>query len=148
MNYFRVQTDAASLMPIRLGVYQRIVEVMDPETGEPTANSRRWLRAAFFGRAAPSCLVKAPVGQFFPGAAGGANGTSGFDAPSGVNPSAMMAPCLCQKSNRSGCEEVAQAWLRFQPRRPVCKILWPHHHQGTGREKIAFPDARDSIVMS
>jgi len=65
---------------------QRIVEVMAPETGEPTANSRRWLRAAFFGRAAPGCLVKAPVGQFFPGAAGGANGTSGFDAPSGVNP--------------------------------------------------------------
>ena len=65
---------------------QRIVEVMDPQTGEPTANSRRWLRAALFGSAAPGCIVKAPVGQFFPGAAGGANGTSGFDAPSGVNP--------------------------------------------------------------
>ena len=29
---------------------------------------------------------RAPIGQFFPGAAGGANATSGFDAASAVNP--------------------------------------------------------------
>ena len=65
---------------------QRITEVMDPATGEPTAESARWLRAALFGSAAPGLAIRAPVGQFFPGAAGGANATSGFDAPSAVNP--------------------------------------------------------------
>lgn len=65
---------------------QRITEVMDPVTGEPTAESERWLTAALFGEAAPGLVTKAPIGQFFPGAAGGANSTSGFDAPSAVNP--------------------------------------------------------------
>lgn len=65
---------------------QRITEVMNPATGEPTAESARWLKAALFGNAAPSLATKAPVGQFFPGAAGGANATAGFDAPSAVNP--------------------------------------------------------------
>ena len=65
---------------------QRITEVMEPETGEATVNSERWLRAALFGSAAPGLATKAPIGQFFPGAAGGANSTSGFDAPSAVNP--------------------------------------------------------------
>lgn len=65
---------------------QRITELMDPATGEPTPNSGRWLRASLFGRASPGSTAKAPIGQFFPGAAGGANATSGFDAPSGVNP--------------------------------------------------------------
>jgi CRISPR-associated protein Csx17 len=65
---------------------QRITEVMNPVTGEPTAESTRWLRAALFGSAAPGLTTKAPVGQFFPSAAGGANATVGFDAPSAVNP--------------------------------------------------------------
>jgi CRISPR-associated protein Csx17 len=65
---------------------QRITEVMDPATGQPTADSERWLRAALFAEAAPGLATKAPIGQFFPGAAGGANATSGFDAASAVNP--------------------------------------------------------------
>ncbi|HEY3852934.1 MAG TPA: type I-U CRISPR-associated protein Csx17 [Verrucomicrobiae bacterium] len=65
---------------------QRITEVMNPATGEPTAESTRWLQAALFGNAAPGLATKSPIGQFFPGAAGGANATAGFDAPSAVNP--------------------------------------------------------------
>lgn len=65
---------------------QRITEVMDPSTGKPTAESERWVRAALFADAAPGLTTKAPIGQFFPSAAGGANSTSGFDAPSAVNP--------------------------------------------------------------
>jgi CRISPR-associated protein Csx17 len=65
---------------------QRITEVMNPSTGEPTVESAVWLRAALFGNAAPGVSTRAPFGQFFPGAAGGANATSGFDAPSAVNP--------------------------------------------------------------
>jgi CRISPR-associated protein Csx17 len=65
---------------------QRLVEVIDPATGGPTPESERWLRAALFGSAAPGLAIKGPVGQFFPGSAGGANATSGFDAAAAVNP--------------------------------------------------------------
>jgi len=65
---------------------QRVTEIMDPMTGAPTPGSERWLRAALFGTTTVGAIAKAPIGQFFPGAAGGANGTSGFDAPSTVNP--------------------------------------------------------------
>lgn len=65
---------------------QRVTELIDPANGQPTPDSERWLRAALFGTAAPGSAAKAPIGQFFPGAAGGANGTSGFEAPSAVNP--------------------------------------------------------------
>lgn len=65
---------------------QRLIEVMDSTTGEPTPESERWLRAALFAEEAPGLATKAPIGQFFPGAAGGVNATSGFDAPSAVNP--------------------------------------------------------------
>ncbi len=65
---------------------QRLTEVLDPQSGLPTPESERWLRAALFAEAAPGLATKAPIGQFFPGAAGGANATSGFDGPSAVNP--------------------------------------------------------------
>ncbi|HVV00647.1 MAG TPA: type I-U CRISPR-associated protein Csx17 [Verrucomicrobiae bacterium] len=65
---------------------QRLTEVMDVATGQPTPESELWLRAALFAEAAPGLAMKAPIGQFFPGAAGGANATSGFDGPSAVNP--------------------------------------------------------------
>lgn len=65
---------------------QRIAEVIETKSGQPTENSERWLRAALFGGTALKTVAKAPVGQFYPGAAGGANATSGFDAPAAVNP--------------------------------------------------------------
>lgn len=65
---------------------QRLLEVFDPTTGFPTADSERWLRRALFAEMVAAPGSKAPVGQFFPGAAGGANATAGFDAPSAVNP--------------------------------------------------------------
>jgi CRISPR-associated protein Csx17 len=65
---------------------QRILEVFDPDTGTPTERSERWLRAALFRDVAPGLATKAPIGQFFPGAAGGANSSSGFDASPAVNP--------------------------------------------------------------
>jgi CRISPR-associated protein Csx17 len=65
---------------------QRVIELIDPTTGQPTSASERWLQAALFDTTAPGSTTKASVGQFLPGAAGGANGTSGFDAQSAVNP--------------------------------------------------------------
>jgi len=65
---------------------QRLAEVMQPADGVPTAASNAWLRQSLFGELTPAGRSKAPIGQFFPGAAGGVNGTSGFDADSAVNP--------------------------------------------------------------
>jgi CRISPR-associated protein Csx17 len=65
---------------------QRLTEVLDPATGSQTRDSGQWLRGALFGGSGPGLATKAPVGQFLPGAAGGANATSGFDAPAAVNP--------------------------------------------------------------
>jgi len=65
---------------------QRITEVIDGETGMPQAFSAERLEVALFAAGRPVPLAKAPVGQFLPGMAGGANATSGFDAASLVNP--------------------------------------------------------------
>jgi CRISPR-associated protein Csx17 len=65
---------------------QRLADICDFKSGQPTERSRHWLRASLFGSLAAGSSAKASVGQFFPGAAGGANGTSGFDAPSAINP--------------------------------------------------------------
>jgi CRISPR-associated protein Csx17 len=65
---------------------QRLLEVIDPASGEPSSSSESWLLSALFGLPAPGSTTKAPIGQFYPGAAGGANSTSGFDAPSAANP--------------------------------------------------------------
>lgn len=65
---------------------QRLAEVFDPDTGEPTPASEAWLVQSLFAENLQTVVNKAPIGQFFPGAAGGANSTSGFDGASFVNP--------------------------------------------------------------
>lgn len=65
---------------------QRITEVIHTDTGCCRSESEPWLRAALFAEAAPGLATESPIGQFFPGATGGVNATSGFDAPSSVNP--------------------------------------------------------------
>ena len=59
--------------------------LFDAVTGAPTAATERLLQAALF--AAPSQgLLTSAVGQFDPGAAGGANGTVGYEGNAHVNP--------------------------------------------------------------
>lgn len=65
---------------------QRIMEVLDVATGKPLAGSLPKLEASLFAAPHATPQSKAPVGQFLPGSAGGANATSGFDADSAVNP--------------------------------------------------------------
>ena len=69
---------------------QRLVEAMLPETGEPTPRSESWLKAALFDIAVHDRLrrraAEKPIGQFFPGAAGGANAAADFDGGSVTNP--------------------------------------------------------------
>lgn len=65
---------------------QRLLEVIDPDAGTTTAESRTWLAQALFSENVKAPSSRAPVGQFFPGSAGGANATAGFEAKSSVNP--------------------------------------------------------------
>lgn len=65
---------------------QRLVDVMDPETGAPTPKSADWLKAALFDSRVSGLLSDKPIGQFLPGAAGGANASSSFDGDALVNP--------------------------------------------------------------
>jgi CRISPR-associated protein Csx17 len=64
---------------------QRLVDVFDPSTGNPTAISEPWLRSALFGDPTTG-LRKGAIGQFAPAAAGGANSESGFISDSLLNP--------------------------------------------------------------
>lgn len=64
---------------------QRLTEVFDADQGGPGNQSDTLLRAALFESPLPG-QGKAPIGQFDPNSAGGANAGTGFDAPSSVNP--------------------------------------------------------------
>lgn len=65
---------------------QQLTDLISPETGEPASQAEQWLRQALFAQPSPGSVTKAPIGQFFPSAAGGANNTSGFNGGSAVNP--------------------------------------------------------------
>lgn len=65
---------------------QCVCEIIQPESGLPTAESAAWLKACLFQETTSGPLSEAPIGQFFPGAAGGANASSGFNGDSIVNP--------------------------------------------------------------
>ncbi|WP_437485738.1 type I-U CRISPR-associated protein Csx17 [Sorangium sp. So ce1014] len=64
---------------------QRVVELIDPATGDPRPAARPLLAAALFGEPAPG-LERRAVGQFLPGNAGGPNQASGYMGESLVNP--------------------------------------------------------------
>lgn len=65
---------------------QRLAEVFELSTGAPSPDSKSWLRQSLFADTLPVARVKAPIGQFFPSAAGGANATSGFNSDAAANP--------------------------------------------------------------
>lgn len=64
---------------------QRVLDVMQPASGEPTPAAMGLLRSALFD-APTSHLASGAVGQFSPGDAGGANAAAGFDGDAQVNP--------------------------------------------------------------
>lgn len=63
---------------------QRLVELIDPETGAARPGASTLLTGSLFGDAIDG-LAQRAIGQFLPGGAGGANATSGFAAESLVN---------------------------------------------------------------
>ncbi len=64
---------------------QRLVELLDVEQGGARPGTAALLDLALFGATA-SGLVSKAIGQFMPGAAGGANASSGFGGESLMNP--------------------------------------------------------------
>ncbi|RDV37593.1 type I-U CRISPR-associated protein Csx17 [Bradymonadaceae bacterium TMQ3] len=65
---------------------QRLNDVVNPDDGLPTPTSNVWLDGALFESTVDSLARKQSIGQFFPGAAGGANATQGYDGDSLINP--------------------------------------------------------------
>jgi CRISPR-associated protein Csx17 len=65
---------------------QRVKEMINPNDGKPTNISEKLLKISLFAINIAVKIEKAPVGQFFPARAGGANQTRGFDSDSSVNP--------------------------------------------------------------
>ncbi|MEW6745342.1 MAG: type I-U CRISPR-associated protein Csx17 [Planctomycetota bacterium] len=65
---------------------ERLLDLIDPETGAPSATAPAMLEAALFGEVRPCLSRGTPIGQFNPLATGGANALSGFQADSVVNP--------------------------------------------------------------
>lgn len=64
---------------------QRLVAILDPDTGRPRAVAANLLAVSLYSDVQPG-LPKVSIGQFAPGYAGGPNQTSGFSADPIVNP--------------------------------------------------------------
>jgi CRISPR-associated protein Csx17 len=65
---------------------QRLVWLLDETTGEPRPAAKGLLKAALFEMPTNELLKGAPIGQFLPSHAGGANAGSGFGSDSLINP--------------------------------------------------------------
>ncbi|MEM3341879.1 MAG: type I-U CRISPR-associated protein Csx17, partial [Thermoplasmata archaeon] len=65
---------------------QRICEVIDVNSGGPCADSHELLLNALFDHPTDKLITRAPIGQYSPSAAGGANTTTGFDSDPLINP--------------------------------------------------------------
>lgn len=65
---------------------QRLTELIDPASGLARERPRALASLALFGEPTRGLESDLAIGQFLPGAAGGANATSGFDAASLINP--------------------------------------------------------------
>ncbi|NKC15662.1 MAG: type I-U CRISPR-associated protein Csx17 [Gammaproteobacteria bacterium] len=92
---------------------QRLLDVMDADTGAATQASRAWLELALFGEPAPALVTNA-IGQFAPGQVGGPNASTGFDGSGGMNPwdfilmleGAMLFAAAAVRRNASDGESV------------------------------------------
>jgi len=65
---------------------QRLLEVLDPDSGSPRDPSGSWLAASLFGDPVHGLLLDAAIGQFSPGDAGGPNAQAGYTGKSLTNP--------------------------------------------------------------
>ncbi len=64
---------------------QRLEDLIDLDTGDPSVGAAGWLDEALFDAPRPG-LQKGAIGQFDPGDAGGPNASSGFEGEARINP--------------------------------------------------------------
>ena len=65
---------------------QRLLDLMDAESGEANRYSADWLDLALYAKPAPGLAQNKAIGQFAPGQAGGANATTGYETKGAINP--------------------------------------------------------------
>ena len=65
---------------------QRLTEMINPSSGEPTRDSENLCRAALWSASTSKLQRSLPVGQFLPGGAGGPNAGPGYHSESLLNP--------------------------------------------------------------
>lgn len=68
---------------------QRIIDLMNPLTGEPTTTSESWLRGSLYENLVSGLVGsrrRVAIGQFHPSATGAANAQAGFSAATILNP--------------------------------------------------------------
>jgi CRISPR-associated protein Csx17 len=117
---------------------QRIGDLFDlaSSKGSPTSNAAALLKTALFETPSPA-LLDAPVGQFLPSSAGGANGTTGPDAGSQINPwdfVLMLEGAVAfrgQSTRRLGAKGDMRAAI------PFAVTAQPIGHATRGKEKDA-----------
>lgn len=117
---------------------QRVLDVMDADTGKSSSGSAGWLRAALFGEVEPG-LVKSAIGQFAPGQAGGPNASTGFEADSTMNPWDFVLML-------EGALLFAAAAVRRNAEEPFGVLSYPFTVRavGAGPGNIGSADAADA----
>lgn len=93
---------------------QRLLDVIDAGTGAARPNAHALLAAALFDEPAAD-LTSSAIGQFHPGAAGGANAEAGFDAKPLINPWDFIlmlegAACFAAAVGRRHEHDARGAW--------------------------------------
>lgn len=105
-------------MDFGVNFMQRLRSLFDLQSGKPLTNVSEWLRGALYGDPA-STIPQVSIGQFSPGAAGGANATSGFSRKSQANPwdyvlaiegSLLFASAATRKLESSGASAMSYAF--------------------------------------
>lgn len=100
---------------------QRLGDLFDLDSieGKSTPAGKGMLEAALWGTKAPTLRRKLPIGQYFPGSAGGANSSTGPEGDSSINPwdfvLAMEGTVLfsAHVSKRMSPVDIAQASAPF-----------------------------------
>ena len=65
---------------------QRLLDLFDPDSGEPREKAEAWLRAALIDVESDGLQKGKAIGQFLPGSAGGVNASASFESDSLINP--------------------------------------------------------------
>jgi len=89
---------------------QRLLDLIDAESGGATHKSTDWLKLSLFAKPAPG-LVRQAIGQFAPGQVAAPNATTGYETKGAVNPwdfvlmiegSLLFASAAVRRNEHSG----------------------------------------------